>query len=175
MSGTRSASSWRSSAIVVEHVAERLARLEGAHAIDVGRVTDRVRDRRAFALDEIEVEPHRRERQQQIGKEDRGVDLDHVHRLQRDGDGELGMAADLEQGIALAQRAILRHVAAGLAHEPDRRGVDGLASAGSKEAIVHAETRVLARAMQILEPQRLEPDRARPATFSSCWIGSDRK
>ncbi len=44
-----------------------------------------------------------------------------------------GVAADLEQRIALAQGAVLGHVAAGLPHEPDGRGVDRLAPAGFEE------------------------------------------
>ena len=93
---------------------------------DVGRVANRMRDRRAFAFDEVELETHRSERQQQIGEENRRVDLDHVDGLERDRDGEIGVAADVEQRIALAQRTILGHVAPGLAHEPDGGGVDGL-------------------------------------------------
>ena len=57
-------------------------------------------DRRAFAFDEIELEAHRREGEQQVGEEDRGVDVDDVDRLQRDVDGELRLAAELEQRVA---------------------------------------------------------------------------
>ena len=35
-----------------------------------------------------------------------------------------------------AQRPVLGQVAAGLAHEPDGRAVDGLAAAGAEEAVV---------------------------------------
>ena len=70
-------------------------------AIDVGGRSDRVFDRRSLALDEIEVEAHRREGQQEIGEEDRGVHVDDVDRLQRDGDRQVGLTADLEQRIAL--------------------------------------------------------------------------
>ena len=118
-----------------------------------------MRDRRAFALHEVELEAHRPERQQQIGEENRGVDVDHVDRLQRDRGGEIRLAADVEQRIALTQRPVLGHVAAGLAHEPDGGGVDRLSSAGSEEPIVHAGTRVFASAIRSSSHMRLEPDR----------------
>ena len=53
-----------------------------------------------------------------------------------DGDfgGERGFLADLEQRMLLADRAILRHVASGLTHEPDGRVVDRLGLAGANEA-----------------------------------------
>ncbi len=122
-----------------QHVRQAVTRLDDADAIDVGRVPNRRRDGRPFPLDEIEGEPHRREGQQEVGKQDRRVDVDRLDGLQRDGHGELRLAADLEQGIAFAQRAVLRHVSPRLAHEPDRRGIDGLSSAGAQEAIVHDE------------------------------------
>ena len=95
---------------------------------------NRVLDRRPFAADEVEPDAHRLERQQQIREEDRRVDLDPADRLQRDFGREIGRPAELEQRVALAQRAVLAHVAAGLAHEPDRRGVDRLQAAGSEES-----------------------------------------
>ena len=137
-------------------------------------MTNGVCDRWAFALDEIELETHRAERQQQIGEENRGVDLDHLDRLQRDGDGEVGVAADLEQRIALSQRTILRHVPAGLTHEPDGSGVDGLSSAGSEETIVHAETMVFASASRSSSHIGLNL-RDAPSASISIWSGSGRK
>ena len=92
-----------------------------------------VLDGRAFAANEIEPDAHRFERQQEIREENRGVDVDPANRLQRDFGRQIGRAAQLEQGVAFAQRAVLAHVAPGLAHEPDWRGVDGLEAAGSEK------------------------------------------
>ena len=117
----------------VEHVGERLARLEGPQAIDVCLALNGVLDRRAFAANEIEPDAHRFERQQEIREENRGVDVDPANRLQRDFGRQIGRAAQLEQGVAFAQRAVLAHVAPGLSHEPDWRGVDGLEAAGSEK------------------------------------------
>ena len=162
MSGTRPAELALDLADRLEHVRERLARLERRSASMSAVDRDRALDRRALAVDEVERDAHRLERQQQIGEQDRGVDVDAAHRLQRDLGRELGRAADLEQRVALAQRAVLGHVAAGLPHEPDRRGVDRLAPAGFEESasprrsVGHLEE-VAGEADQILEPERLEP------------------
>ena len=118
----------------LEHVRQRLARLEPAQPIDVGLRLDRVLDRGSFAVDEIEPDAHRLERQQQIGEQDRRIDFDAAHRLERDLGGEVRRAAQLQQRVPLAQRAVLAHVPAGLPHEPDRRGVDRLAAAGAEES-----------------------------------------
>ena len=65
------------------------------------------------------------EREQQVREEDGGVDVDGVDGLQRDRDGQFRRAAELEEGVPLAQRPVVGHVAAGLAHEPDRRALTG--------------------------------------------------
>jgi hypothetical protein len=49
----------------LEHMSERLG-LERRQARDIGRRPDRIGNRRSLALDEVELEPHRREGQQQV-------------------------------------------------------------------------------------------------------------
>src|SRR5688500_9632315 len=120
-----------------ENVLERLARIVGPEPSDVGGRTNRVVDRGAFTLDELELEAHRREWDQEVRKQDRGVDIDNVDGLHRDRNGQFGLLADLQKGIALPQLAVIRHVAARLAHEPYRGAVDGFTPAGAEEAIVH--------------------------------------
>ncbi len=109
-------------------------------AIDVVGRLNRVLDRRAFAADEIEPDAHRFERQQQIGEEDRRVDVDAPNRLQRDFGGEIGRPTELEQRIPFAQRPVLAHVPAGLAHEPDGSRVDGLETAGAKKSGIRSRS-----------------------------------
>ena len=46
---------------------------------------------------------------------------------------ELGRADQLEHGVALPDRPVLRLVATGLAQEPDRRALDGKPEAGAQE------------------------------------------
>src|SRR6185295_15968174 len=91
-----------------------------------------------------------------IREENRRVHLDAADRLQGDLGREIGRSTDIEQGIALAQRAVLAHVATRLAHEPDGRRIDRLASAGFEKSA--------ARIRQWVTLRRL---RARPTRSSS--------
>ena len=110
----------------LEHVCELLTRLEPPDAGEVRFRAKRLLDGRAFAGHEVERDAHRRERQEQVGKENRRVDVNAEDRLQRDLGGQVGRAAQIEQRIPLAQCAIFAHIPAGLAHEPDGRGIDRL-------------------------------------------------
>ena len=73
-----------------------------------------------------------------VAEDDRGVHAEDVHRLQRHLDGQLGRAHHREEVGALAHRAVLGQIAAGLAHHPHGRPLDRLAPAGAEEEIVHA-------------------------------------
>ncbi len=90
-------------------------------------------DHRAVALRELEPDAERLEDEQDVGEEDRGVDAEPLDRLERDLGGRLGSCAELEEAEALAHRAVLGHVAAGLAHEPDRRVRRRLAASGAEQ------------------------------------------
>lgn len=107
-----------------------------SHRLDILCRSDGTLDRGAFAFDKVERNAHGLEWQQEIGKEDRRIDLDSSQRLQRDLGGKLRRAAQLQQRIALSQRSIFRHVAPGLPHEPDWRFVHGFAPACAKESTV---------------------------------------
>ena len=117
-----------------EHVAELGARLEAADAREIRLASERRLDRRPLAAHEIERDAERRERQQQVGEQNRGVDVDAPHRLQRHFRRQFRRPTEIEQRIALAQRPVLAHVAARLAHEPDWSRVDRLPSAGCQES-----------------------------------------
>jgi len=67
-------------------------------------------------------------------KRSTGCTLD---RLQRHLAGERGRAAQLEEGAgALARGAVLRQIAARLAHDPDRGRVHGLARQRPQQPVV---------------------------------------
>ena len=93
---------------------------------------------RADPLVHREPHAHGLRDDEDVAEDDRGVDAEQVHRLQRDLDGQLGRADHREEVGALPHRAILGQVAAGLAHHPHRRPLHGLAPAGAQEEIVHA-------------------------------------
>ena len=106
----------------------------GAEGADLLGGADGVVDYGAFAGDELEVEAHGGEGQQEIGEDDGGVDAEAFGGGDGDFGGDVGGAADFEEGVVLADGHVLRHVAAGLAEEPDGSAVDGLAEAGADEA-----------------------------------------
>ena len=91
------------------------------------------RDDRADALDELDVDPHPEDREHDVREHHGRVDAVAPDRLQGHLGAELGLPADLEEGVALADLAVLRQRAAGLAHEPDRRALDVLAPARAHE------------------------------------------
>ncbi len=104
---------------------------QGCHV--VGGAHGMMHDR-AFAGLEFEGQAHGLERQQQVGKDDGRVDAE----LLGGGDGDLGrevgLLADFNQRVVLADVAVLLHVAAGLAQKPDGRAIDGLAQTGADKA-----------------------------------------
>ena len=129
---------------------QRVARIDDAHAIDVGGGANRLFDRGPLAAHEVELEAHGLERQQQVGEENGSVDVNAADRLQRDLGGEIRRPAQLQKCVGLAQRAVFGHVAAGLPHEPHRRAIDGFAPARAQETTV-AHTRSARHTCYIIE------------------------
>src|SRR5439155_8390171 len=91
-------------------------------------------DHGTLAGRKLELDPHRLERKQDVGEDDRGVDPERAHRLQRHFGRQLGSLEHFEQTVALPDLSILLQVAPGLTHEPDRRAVDALEPARSEES-----------------------------------------
>jgi hypothetical protein len=118
----------------LEDVGKRLARIKGTKAIDIGFRLNRVVDGGTLAADEVEADAHRFERQQEIRKQDRGIEVDLADGLERDFGGQVWSPTEFQQRVALAQGPILAHVAPRLAHEPDWSRIDGLETAGAKES-----------------------------------------
>ena len=94
---------------------------------------DRLLDDRADAFDELDVDPHPDDRGHDVREHHGRVDAVSPHRLQRHFGAKLGLVRDLEEGVALADRSVLRQRAARLAHEPHRRALHALASRGANE------------------------------------------
>ena len=110
-----------------------VAGLQRRQAVEVGAGADRLRDDRSNAGDDVQVDADGLERQHDVAEQNGGVDPVPTYRLHRDLGDEVGTHARLEHPDALTQLAVLRERPARLAHEPDRRMRDGLASAGTKE------------------------------------------
>src|SRR5581483_824155 len=122
----------------VEHRRDRAGELERPEPVDRRAGADRLRHDRADALDELDLDAEREHRGHDVGEDHGGVDAVAAHRLQRDLGGQLRRAVDLEEPVALPQRAVLRKRPARLPHEPDRRALDGLAPRGAHEQRFHA-------------------------------------
>ena len=130
----------------VEHVGSVGPGIADAHAVEVGRAAHGALDHRAVAGVEVEADAHALEWQEDVGEDDGGVELEPGERLQRDLGGHVGPPAQLDEAQLLTQGAILGQVAAGLTHEPDRGGVDGLAQAGVEQSRRHVVTSVVSLA-----------------------------
>ena len=131
----------------IEDHRELLPRVEAPQGVDVGPRPERGLDDRSFSRLEIERDAERRQGKEEVAEEDRRVDAESTHRLQGDLDGQLGRPAEVEQAVLLPQGAVLGHVSPRLAHEPDRRLVDGLAAARAEEAVVHRLVAIIAHAV----------------------------
>jgi len=117
----------------VEDIAELGLDVERREPVDIGRVRDRPVDDRPFAGGEAQPQAQRLEGQEDIGEQDRGVDAQPGDRLERYGRRERGIVTEIEDGVTLAEFAVLRHVASGLSHEPHRRDVGALPTARFKK------------------------------------------
>ena len=88
---------------------------------------------RPLSLGETQPQPQRLERQQDVGEDDRRIDAQAMDGLQRDLGGELGIVTQIEDGMALPELAVLRHVPTRLPHEPDWCDVGALPTARFKK------------------------------------------
>src|SRR5207342_1716365 len=101
---------------------------------------------RPDVLDELDVDPHPENREHDVREHHRRVDAVCAHRLERHLGAELRLAADLEQAVPLAQLAVLRQRAAGLAHEPDGRPFYRLTARSAYEKrLCHAKSLAVVR------------------------------
>jgi len=85
---------------------------------------------RAFAFHKIQRHSHGLHGKKQVRKDDGSVHAQFFYGLERDLGGQLRRAAQLQQRMARTQFAVLLHVAARLAHEPDGRARHRLTAAG---------------------------------------------
>ncbi len=122
---------------VLDHQRDRVGNVAqfggtiGAQHAHVFRGAHRLFDDRPFARRKVEGQAHDFQGQQQVGEDDGRVDVQVLRRGDGDFGGEFRLLADLDQRIVLAHVAVLLHVAAGLAHEPDRSGVNRKPLAGA--------------------------------------------
>ena len=88
---------------------------------------------RPFALDELEPDAEWLEDEQDIREENGGVHAEPLDGLERHLGRGLRILAQLEEAVARAHRAVLGHVASGLAHEPNGRDRCRLPATGEEK------------------------------------------
>ncbi len=111
----------------------QLRRAVGGENLDIVGGADGLLDHRAFGGREVKGQAHDFQRKQQVGKDDGGVDPQSLGGRDGDFGGERGLLADFDEGVVLADFAVLGHVAARLAHKPDRCRVGGKTFTGTDE------------------------------------------
>ncbi len=116
---------------------DRLVRIGHTQPVDIGLGPHRLRDDGADVLDQLHVDAHPEHREHDVREHHGRVDAVGAHGLQRDLGAELGLPADLEQRVLLADLAVPRQRPSGLAHEPDRGSLDGLEASRSDEKWLH--------------------------------------
>ena len=80
-------------------------------------------DHRPDVLDQLDVHAHPEQGQHDVGEHHRRVDIVTADRLQRHLRAEIGLVADLEEGVSLPDLAVLRQRAAGRADQTGVRSV----------------------------------------------------
>ena len=120
-------------------------RLEGAERGHVVGRANRPLDDRADALANVEIHAQSGERRGDIREQDRRVHAQAADRLERDLGAQGRVPRDLQQRGSLPDPAVLGQRTPGLAHEPDRRGIDGRATDRAQEPGVGARRRYQGR------------------------------
>ncbi len=87
-------------------------------------------------LGELQGEAHRLHWNQDVGEKDRRIKPQKVNGKKSRLGRQFGGLAEPQEGCFLPDLLILGHVAARLAHDPDRRPIEALAATGPEEEIV---------------------------------------
>ena len=123
----------------LDGLVDRRQGLGGARSVQPGNgsaVSDWL-ELRTFTFDELDLLPKRIGDDENVGEDDRRVEIEPSQGLQRYLGCEPGSAAEIEEGSDLApDLPIFGQIAAGLAHQPDRRRGVRLAGKRLKERTV---------------------------------------
>ncbi|MNZ75768.1 hypothetical protein D3C78_942540 [compost metagenome] len=122
----------------IHHVAEVFLRIGNRQGFDVGQGADDLLEARTFAGFEVQALAHGIGDGQDVGEEDRRVQLRiTVERLHRDFASERRVHAQAHEIAGLGTAgAVFRQVATGLTHHPHGSDVYGLLEQGAQETVV---------------------------------------
>ena len=105
----------------LEHERELFPDVRAVEPVEVAAIAHRI-ECRAFRLEEAHALAKCVGHHEDVGEQDRGVEAEAADGLQRHLRGERRRVDEVEKTAGLlAHLAVLGQVAAGLAHEPDRR------------------------------------------------------
>ena len=122
----------------IHHVAQVLLGVGNRQGLDIGHARHHLLEARTLAGFEVQALAHGIGDGEDVGEEDRGVDLRvAIQRLDGHFAGQLGVLHQADEVTGLgAGGAIFRQVTTGLAHHPHGRDVDGLLEQGAQETVV---------------------------------------
>ena len=104
---------------------------------DVRLGADRALEMRAFALREIQPQPHGVRHGQDVGKQNGRVQRETLQRLQGHFTGQFRIFAQRQKTARLgAGGAVFGQITARLAHQPDGRGVHRLTPQGAQQTVI---------------------------------------
>ena len=118
----------------LEHVAEVRLGVHGRETLDLGLPAEWACDVGTLTRRETQPQPQRFEGEENVGEQNRRIHAEALHGLEGHLGSELGGVTQIEDGVLLAQPAVLRHIAPRLPHEPDRCDVGVFPAAGLKKA-----------------------------------------
>ena len=125
--------------VLVTHEGDGFAGRARLQPIYIWLRANRVIDHRADAVHELQFHAQPKgDGEHDVGEEDGAVHAEAAHRLQSDFGAELGVLADGEEVVRLADLSILGQRSPRLAHEPDWPPVDDFAARGAHQAGRHA-------------------------------------
>ena len=136
ISGKSSRKARRVCLIASKTILERTHVFYLSQSLNVRSIPDWVVNRGAFAFGKLQVQSHRFNDEQNVGKDDCRIDTETFRGSGRHFCGQCGRFAEFEKLRVRANFAVFRHVSAGLAHQPDGRVRNRLASASAHERAV---------------------------------------
>src|SRR6185436_11763104 len=121
----------------VQHIAQVHIGVGNRKTADLRLVAKWPLETRSFAFDKGKPKTHRVGDGKDVGEKDRGIEGKARQRLHRDLDGQVRIPAQIEKtACPRPGLVVLGKIAAGLAHDPDRRVWRGLPQQRADESLV---------------------------------------
>lgn len=122
--------------------------VEEVEFFHVGFSANRFGEVWTFVL-EFESEAHGFGRDENVRKDNDGINVEATQRLDGDLECQIGSFANFQKRMFCADFAVFGKIAAGLAHHPDGEARNGLAAAGAQEKLLAGERVGLGRHVHV--------------------------